>query len=269
MINEICKGQCADKLLAAQKKEGLSNHEVGEVLGLAVTEISMIKNKKFWFKISEKKWEGILKWINSGERLRKYGDVPENVASEEKAPIDPEKDQIEGFKLETVHENGMATFTSDTDHKESSHADLEKYSAADNVGTGVGWHLPTKQDVVRIEETVHKNADDVVAEAGNSDTIQSDEPLIAEKKEKKPINDYVCSVNLAQLGWIISSLKKGSTVEAVAKKLKIYDRIVEIIHCAIVDSAERGDEPKTCVPVTQVVTIDLRILINGEPVKIG
>lgn len=237
MINNICKEQCAEKLLAAQKKEGLSNHEVGAVLGLAVTEISMVKNKKYWFKISEEKWERILKWINSGERLRKYGAVSENVASEENV-----------------------------------HADLEKYSAADNVSTREGWHLPTKHDMARIEETMYRSADNVIAEAGSSDTIQSDEPLIAEKEGKKgpkQNDDYVCSVNLAQLGWIISALKKGSSVEAVAKKLKIYDRIVEIIHCAIVDPAERGDEPKTCVPVTQVVTIDLRILINGEPVKIG
>ena len=225
MTNDVCKQSCMEKMVSAQKKEGLSNLEVGNIFGIAVTDVSMIKNPKFWFKISEKKWESLLKWVNSGKRLREYGSSLQNVATEQNAV--PE-DKSATFKVVEVGETG----SSDVESKESVSENLSE--------TG---------------------------ERFSASTIQEDTTLIAEKDKKAHDNDTIYAINLAELGWIIANLKGGDGVAKVSKKLKIYDKIVERI-AKEVFPAERGEGPKACVPVTQTVTIDLRILINGEPVKL-
>ena len=81
-MNEIAKKSISEKLMKALHDESITNMGGGRLLGVKTEYISMIKNPRLWNKCPISSWEAVLKWVNSGQRLQKYGEKHGNVANE-------------------------------------------------------------------------------------------------------------------------------------------------------------------------------------------
>ena len=71
-MNEIAKNSAVERLRDAIIKESLTKAGAGRIIGLAPPQISYLFNKSYWKKLSEKDWEKLLKWVNSGYTLLQY-----------------------------------------------------------------------------------------------------------------------------------------------------------------------------------------------------
>lgn len=74
-MNEICKQSTMEKLAHTIEVEKLTNKaEIGRILGINGTYLSMILNKNTWPKCPKSAWEAVLNWLNSGYTLNQYAE---------------------------------------------------------------------------------------------------------------------------------------------------------------------------------------------------
>jgi len=72
-MNDIAKQATMEKLLHSIEVENLKNKaEIGRMLGINGTYLSMILNKNTWGKCPKSAWEAVLNWLNSGYTLNQY-----------------------------------------------------------------------------------------------------------------------------------------------------------------------------------------------------
>jgi hypothetical protein len=73
-MNDISKTQVQTRLNKAIESEGLKINDAAACLGINATYVSMIRNEKQWTKCPFAAWEEVLKWVNSGQRLKEYSE---------------------------------------------------------------------------------------------------------------------------------------------------------------------------------------------------
>ena len=71
-MNDIAKTNTQMKLAIAMQREDLTQAEAAEALELPVLYIGCIRNKNRWDKVPDKRWEEVLRWVNSGQSLKEY-----------------------------------------------------------------------------------------------------------------------------------------------------------------------------------------------------
>ena len=71
-MNDIAKTNTQMKLARAMQREDLTQVEAAEALELPVVYIGCIRNKNRWDKVPDKRWEEVLRWVNSGQSLKEY-----------------------------------------------------------------------------------------------------------------------------------------------------------------------------------------------------
>ena len=96
-MNDIAQKATADKFLSALKKEGLSKHEAGSIIGLMSEQVSYLFNEKYWSRLGNPCWDKVLAWVNSGQSLREYSENHGKVLQEKKHS-EVAKDEIDALR---------------------------------------------------------------------------------------------------------------------------------------------------------------------------
>lgn len=73
-MNEISKTQVQTRLEKAMETEDIRSSEAAGIFGIQPNYISMIKNSNLWGNCPARVWEEVLKWVNSGQRLKEYSE---------------------------------------------------------------------------------------------------------------------------------------------------------------------------------------------------
>lgn len=110
--------------------------------------------------------------------------------------------------------------------------------------------------------------------------VEKEDAVISPKPEKKKTERVIgdglkpeikYSVCLAEIGWILAYRGSGKTVDQIARKLHIYDKIVEKILGADVapeykePDPRKGDEEES-IPANVPINIDINLTVNGKKV---
>ena len=90
-MNDIAKQSIMEKLNHNIEVEKLTNKaEIGRMLGINGTYLSMILNKSTWHKCPKSAWEAVLNWLNSGYTLAQFSEkfpVKEQPEKEAEQPL--------------------------------------------------------------------------------------------------------------------------------------------------------------------------------------
>jgi hypothetical protein len=83
-MNDISKTNTQTRLNRAMETEGIKPSEAARILGIRDNYVSMMRNSEQWPKCPAGAWEATLKWINTGQTLKEYGDKHGKVLPEQK-----------------------------------------------------------------------------------------------------------------------------------------------------------------------------------------
>lgn len=130
-MNDIAKTNTQMKLAIAMQREDLTQAEAAEALELPVLYIGCIRNKNRWDKVPDKRWEEVLRWVNSGQSLKEYAVkhgrvMPEKYEEKkEEAAKEVTIAEIQEAKQETEEHENDAMLESNERLKESIMRDID------------------------------------------------------------------------------------------------------------------------------------------------
>jgi hypothetical protein len=130
-MNDIAKTNTQMKLAIAMQREDLTQVEAAEALELPVLYIGCIRNKNRWDKVPDKRWEQVLRWVNSGQSLKEYAKkhgrvMPEKYEEKkEEAAKEVTIAEIQEAKQETEEHENDAMLESNERLKESIMRDID------------------------------------------------------------------------------------------------------------------------------------------------
>jgi hypothetical protein len=108
-MNNTSKENVMTRLKNALENESIKTSEAGKILGTNPIYISMIKNPDTWKNVPKSAWEIVLKWINTGQKLKEYSIKHGKVILEKNNYADPLiliKDEEKSLKSEINNNEG-------------------------------------------------------------------------------------------------------------------------------------------------------------------